>query len=196
MNIVQSLEVFKADLNNDTLSEHKLVEKHILFGTPYIFSSNEPLYYELKQEVADKFELSTTKVIVVGSAKLGFSIAPRKLWRPINDESDIDVVIISEELFDRFWKELHIFNVNLISRTDAEDKLYKEFLEYFFKGWIRPDKFPFSYSFKQEWFDFFRDISYKKYDKRKVTGAIFKNEYFFTQYHKANLRRLRTGRSR
>ncbi|CAM4516494.1 hypothetical protein [Paenibacillus typhae] len=193
MDVEQLLGNFKEDLGNQELSEAELVERHILFGTPYLFNANEQLYFELKREIANKFTLSTTQIVVVGSAKLGFSIAPTKLWRTVNDESDIDAVIISEELFDHFWKQLHTFNINLTSRSFTEDKLYRNFLDYFFKGWIRPDKFPFSYPFKQEWFDFFGSISYKKYDKRKVTGAVFKNEYFFKQYHEANLRKLRAG---
>jgi len=64
-------------------------------------------------------------------------------------------------------------------------------LEYFFKGWIRPDKFPFDYKSRGDWSEFFKSISYKKYDKRKISGAIFRDEFFFEQYHISNIKNLR-----
>jgi predicted nucleotidyltransferase len=100
------------------------------------------------------------------------------LWKEIDDDSDIDVVIISEKLFDYFWEELFKYNVKAQSRTEIDEQKYAKFLEYFFKGWLRPDYFPFKYRGRAEWLDFFGDISYKKYDNRKVTCGLFKNEFF------------------
>ena len=128
---------------------------------------------------------------MVGSAKLGFSIAPKKLWANFSEESDIDIVVISEQVFDDYWKELLNFNINVKARTEHEDKNFREFLEYFLKGWIRPDLFPFSYSQKDKWFDFFKTISYGKYGNYKIAGAIFRNEYFFEEYHIRNITKLR-----
>ena len=110
--------------------------------------------------VAQKFGLNPQDVIMVGSAKLGFSISPLQRWQPFHGESDIDVAIISPDIFDRFWKELYDFNIKLTDRTPKEDKQYYIFLDYFFKGWLRPDFFPFSYVGRKEWFDFFKSIYY------------------------------------
>lgn len=136
---------------------------------------------------------SLNSIIVVGSAKLGFSIAPHKRYRDILDESDIDVAIIDDELFDSYWEKLFEFNINIKSRSEKDQETYDKFLQYFFRGWLRPDLFPFEYKGKNEWFDFFNKISYKKYDKRKVAAAIYKNEYFFKQYHKSAIKILREG---
>jgi predicted nucleotidyltransferase len=191
--ISEYLKVFKDDLRDEKQTDTDIVDKYVLFGTPYIFRGDENKYLSLKQVIASQFGVSHTDVIMVGSAKLGFSIAPRKLWKEIHDESDIDMAIISEQLYDEYWRQLLEFNINLTYRTEQEDKLYKEFLEYFFKGWLRPDKFPFSFPAKQVWFDFFKSISYKAYDKRKITGAIYRNEYFFKKYHEINIKKLRSG---
>lgn len=185
------LDEFKSSLLDSSYTDIELVDRFIMFGTPFIFNENEPLYFDLKKEVSNFFGTSINNVLVVGSAKLGFSIAPKKRFRPIQDDSDIDVAIVSDELFDTYWEKLFKFNINLVSRNETEQALYDKFLAYFFRGWLRPDYFPFRYAGKQEWFDFFKSISYKKYDKRKVTGAIYKNEFFFKKYHEANIRNLR-----
>lgn len=187
-------EEFKEELRNKNITDAEIVEKYISFGTPYIFSENESLYYELKTEIANFFSIGSKKnIIVVGSAKLGFSIAPSKRFRDIHDESDIDVAIIDEELFDSYWEKLFEFNINIKSRSQKEQDTYDKFLSYFFRGWLRPDLFPFEYKGKDEWFDFFNQISYKKYDKRKVNAAIYKNEFFFNQYHTGAIKLLREG---
>lgn len=189
--IEQRKKSFKTELNNDLISDVVIIRKNLLHGNPIIYNENEELYFFLKQKVANYFKVSTTKIVMVGSAKLGFSIAPKKLWNNFNDESDIDIVVISEQVFDNYWKELLNFNINVKARSEQEDKNFREFLEYFLKGWIRPDLFPFDYPKKNEWFEFFRSISYGKYGNYKIAGAIFRNEYFFEQYHLRNISKLR-----
>jgi predicted nucleotidyltransferase len=170
-----------------------IVQKHIVHGTPYIFKDDEDKYFDLKRKVASNFSEHYTNIYMVGSAKLGFSIAPRKLWKPFDMDSDIDIVIISPKLFELLWEEIHEFNIALTSRSEKEEEKYKRFLDYFFRGWIRPDLFPFNYSKKVEWFNFFSSISYDKYGERKITGAIYHSFSFFEQYHISNIANLRLG---
>lgn len=185
-------DAFIQELTNIEYSDEELVERYIEFGTPAIFADCEQKYYDLRREISEQFPVTSKKnIIIVGSAKLGFSIAPRKRFRDIQDDSDIDVAIVDEELFDTYWERLFEFNINVKSRSDREEELYQKFLQYFFKGWLRPDLFPFNFKGKREWFDFFSAISYKEYDKRKVAAAIYKNEYFFKKYHVENIKSLR-----
>lgn len=183
------------DFKNDLLSFESgyLVDKYLISGNPYIFESNTGLYFDLKNELASHFHVRILDIFMVGSSQLGFSIAPKKLWTKIDEkkDSDIDMVIISESLFDTFWKDLLDFRVELTSRNECQDINYRKFVDYFFKGWLRPDLFPFNYNNRNEWFDFFKELSYKKYDKRKVTCAVFRNEYFFKKYHTRNLDDIR-----
>ena len=187
-----TLPEFQEILKSKTVSDLEIVQTHISFGQPYIFD-NEKIYFKLKKTISDHFNVGHEKVIMVGSAKLGFSIAPNKLWRSFNDESDIDMVVIDEQLFDSFWKDLYNFEIELIDRTTEDQKRYIKFLKYFFRGWIRPDLFPFKFNGKNEWEEFFKSISYKDYGERKITGAIFKNMFFFENYHQINIRNLRLG---
>ena len=75
---------------------------------------------------------------MVGSAKLGFSIAPSKLWKPFDGESDIDIVVVSEKSFTEYWSKLFLFNSNTF-RNEQDAERYEKFKDYFFRGWIRPD---------------------------------------------------------
>jgi hypothetical protein len=196
--IDERIERFKSTLEGH---EHEkiIVQKYIVHGTPYIFKDDDDKYFDLKREVAAYFseEYNTsehyTNIHMIGSAKLGFSIAPNKLWKPFTLESDIDIVVVSPKLFEKLWESIHEFNISLISRTDREDKIYQNFLKYFFKGWIRPDLFPFEYPAKTQWFEFFKSISYKKYGPQKIACALYHSFNFFEKYHVENVSKLRRG---
>jgi hypothetical protein len=52
--------------------------------------------------------LAEADIRVVGSARHGFSMRPRNHLRAFTDESDIDVVVVNETLFDWLWIALLI----------------------------------------------------------------------------------------
>lgn len=183
----------KKDLLDASLSDSDILNKYILCGDPFIFSGNVGLYASLKSKIAQHFTIDITKVHMVGSAKLGFSIARPKLWKPFNDESDIDMVVVSENVFDRLWEEISDLNISLYDRSEQDDQKFNSFLKYFFRGWIRPDLLPLRYHKTQMWFEYFRSISYKEFGSYKITGAIFRNEFFFRKYHETNINIIRKG---
>lgn len=184
---------FITKLKNQSINNQEIVQRYITHGASFVFDEDEDKHFRLKKLISDNFNLSPENVIMVGSAKLGFSIAPSKLWKSFDEESDIDMVIVSDVIFDDFWVDLYDFNLELTSRTEAEQNRFNRFLNYFFKGWIRPDLFPFSYNKKDEWFEFFRTISYGEFGARKITGAIFRNSYFYENYHIRNVKNIRLG---
>ena len=167
--IIERLTKFQADLVRLSISE--LVRRHITFGDCYILS--EDSYYALKAEVADHFSLHPSEVIVVGSAKQGFSIAPNKRYQHFGDTSDIDVTIVSQTLFDRIWDEVWWFN----HQGGYWPKL-PDFREYLFRGWMRPDKLPPSDRFEiaNEWWEFFRELTRsERYGPYKIRGALYRS---------------------
>ena len=188
-----TVDEFKDKLKNMAISDLEIVQGCITHGQAFVFKDDEEKYFKLKQTIAQEFGLNPQNVIMIGSAKLGFSISPLKRWQPFHDESDIDIVIISPGIFDRFWKELYDFNIKLMDRTEEEEKRYYRFLDYFFRGWLRPDVFPFSYVGRKEWLDFFKSISYGEFGDHKIAGAVFRDWDFYEAYHTSNIREIRNG---
>lgn len=89
------------------LDSHRILAKvFLLEGTPYVFEQSPMKYVIFREQVADQFNIGSQDVCIVGSAKLGFSPSPHKYGTPFKDTSDVDVVIISEPLFDRGSREL------------------------------------------------------------------------------------------
>ncbi len=80
-------------------SHNVLAKVFLLEGTPYVFASSPMKYVIFREQVAERFSVGSQDVCIVGSAKLGFSPSPVKFGKEFKEESDVDVVVISEELF-------------------------------------------------------------------------------------------------
>lgn len=170
------LDEYKKDLS--TLTAIQIVRKHILYGESCILPQDK--YFDLRSKIAERFQLHPNEVLVVGSAKLGFSIVPNKLYRPFCDESDIDVAIVSSKLFDEIWET--VFSYNHEGGYWSE---YHEFIRYFFRGWIRPDKLPRSSVFqvRKDWWEFFREVARSgMYGEYNIAGALYKSWFFLENY--------------
>jgi hypothetical protein len=174
--IAQSIERFKSDLR--VMTPIQVVRRHVIHGG--CIAIKDSAYFDLRSEVAEKFGVHPNEVLVVGSGKLGFSIAPAKMYRYFSDASDIDVVIVSRLLFEKIWKSVHEF----YSQGGYSDRSV-DFKHYLFQGWIRPDKLPTEnrFKFSLEWWEFFNRLSASgKYSAFKVRGALYFDWYYLEAY--------------
>ncbi|WP_434999785.1 hypothetical protein ACRZ5S_18190 [Vibrio scophthalmi] len=199
---VRELKDFKSDCMS--LKEDIVVQKHLVDGTSYFFQ----LYYDeaeefvFKKSLAESLDVHIRDIAIVGSGKLGFSIKPSqsdsRLYQfkvfdqdfdedPSNKKSDLDVAIVSGQLFD---EQL----VSLYNHTDAYmDTVFSggaknQFAKYVLKGWIRPDKLPDDYTISPTINNVQEELS-NKY-KRDVNIGIYKSWYYFEQYHRNNIQTL------
>lgn len=90
-----------------TLDNHRVLAKvFLLEGTPYVFEKSPMKYVIFREQLADRFNVGSQDVCIVGSAKLGYSPTPHSYGVPFSKTSDVDVVIISEPLFYKGSRQL------------------------------------------------------------------------------------------
>jgi hypothetical protein len=172
----ERLKTFRAELPRRDVPD--LVQRHITYGDCFTLSATS--YIDLKARIAHNFGIHTSEVLVVGSAKLGFSIVPEKRYRPFGESSDIDVALCSNELFDAIWKDVFDYWARPEFWPGLDD-----FRRYLFRGWMRPDKLPPEKSFtrSQEWWEFFRKLTMEgTFGPYKIRGALYKSWYFLEKY--------------
>ena len=178
-----NLASFQDELNglNDGDELLDFCRKRVLHGLPYVFLGREDEYYEFRKLISEKFDIPFHEVYITGSGKLGFS--PFKL-KDFDYDSDIDVAIVSPNLFELFLKDICIFQWDIresrMKVDNVEMKMYHSFLEYGALGWMRPDKLPVSFQMagiKGDWFEFFDSISYNQscVGDYKVNAGVFKS---------------------
>ena len=171
---VENLKNFKNDLK--ILSPIEMFRKYFVDDKCYILDETQQV--KLKSKICDKFNVQYNNIIIVGSGKLGFSIKPDKRFVCFGEESDIDIAIISTELFVEYW-----YRTNKYVEDNA---LYKNY-EYFCKklsqnGWLRPDLLP-RIDIQTDWFDFFSELTASRaFNNIKLTAGVYYNYHFLEDY--------------
>lgn len=183
------IEEFKKDLK--TYDNIHMVSK-------YFYNDYKPAaisldaYHALRWEIKEHFNLeSILDVFLVGSARLGFSIKPTAQFRHFNDDSDLDIVIVSKSLFEQYWKAARNSNVSL---EDWKSRGVYE--DYFFKGWMRPDKLRCGGEELdvKNWWKYFGNLSRsRKYGPYSINGGLYYSLDFLEHYQCDAIERIRTS---
>lgn len=173
---LDKLASFKSDCLSLTVSE--IVTKHIVLASPFAIESN--IFNQLQIEIGRHFGIHPSTIIMVGSGKLGFSIAPDKRYQPFGNESDIDIAVVSENLYRQIWQEVFTYD-NSVRNWISREK----FGIYHLKGWIRPDKLPAAHTFNRtkEWWEFFQSLTASnRFGPYKIRAGLFFSMDFLESY--------------
>ena len=158
-----------------------LARKIFLSYQTQVFRKNEDVEFKIKDSIKNHLKIPFLSIQVAGSAKTGFSFFNQTLFTP--GKSDLDVSILSLELYNRFLEVIHaetkgftdltVFPLYYGKRTDSQ------FLSNMKKGFINPFFMP-DCTEKTEWLDFFRHLSNNYYKLFKnINAGIYASEYFF-----------------
>ncbi|WP_316633759.1 hypothetical protein [uncultured Flavobacterium sp.] len=169
-------------------------QKHYFHGNPAVFDNRENEYYYFRKRIADQFKIGFFEVLIVGSSKFGFS--PYKFSK-FSLNSDIDVVLFNEKLFDDFHNLISEYQYQIrnqkIRLNESQLKQHQKFIRYFVMGWMRPDLLPQNTSefkeLKENWDDFFKSISHSKSEVGNyiVKGGLFKSYYYAEKYYRSSI---------
>lgn len=198
------LTAFKADLIALSVNEMftKYIAPEVCHGLPDIDQ------LALRQAVADRFDLTLANVMIVGSAKIGFTLTykeaknafeeDRPPFSSFSDQSDVDVAIISDSLFDDIWKRsFEFWHSSGYSEANQYWPRGKNFREYFFRGWMRPDMLPneASIQIKNEWFEFFRYVTNAGFaGDYPIKAGVYREQYFLERYQSQSLEKAKIDR--
>lgn len=172
------MEDFKADLTR--LSSLQIVRKHVFNGQSKIL--DDDMVYELKEDVCSYLQVDFNDVLLVGSGKMGFSIKPTRRYGQFNDDSDLDLAIVSPFLFQKVWKEAFLYKKSGAYWTQSAS-----FFQFLSEGWVRPDMLPSSkyFEFTGKWWDFFNELTKStKYGPYKIRAGLYQSWFFLEEYQK------------
>jgi hypothetical protein len=178
---------FEAILRDKPVSE--FVQEYLFDGTPWCFSSNPQVYHDFRKEICNQFRIHPRNFTVVGSAKLGFSLAPHKYGRPFSDDSDIDVVLVSDDLYQELWLQLIEFRKSTwyaLSRKNKEN--FSKLQSSMFYGSIRFDQLTSDFNFARDWWKFFNTLSRdSRFGPRRIRAMIFKSWRHVSIYYEGGI---------
>lgn len=178
---------FRASLATD-IGTSQIVQRYMLHGECVAITEDQ--HFELKRKIAEAYSLEVNQeVFVVGSAKLGFSIAPHKRYADFHDRSDVDVAIVSRGLFESVWHQVHTYSEG--GGFWEKQPQYRKYLE---RGWIRPDLLPKGdgFPFTQEWLEFFMGLRRSgEFGPFKIAAGIYYDIRFLESYQERSVAKCR-----
>ena len=172
-----------------------ILDRHVLTGLPACFSEDPGMHDVMMDSLARGLRVGREDIRVVGSARMGFSLAPKKFGQKFNKFSDIDIVVVSPEHFDSSWIDIvtkrrvrwsslrAATRKNLVSHRDNH---------YVYNGWIYPMGIVEAISIGGIWLNAFNGLStIPKLSGRQVSGRLYRSWDHAKFYHRRSLLRIK-----
>jgi hypothetical protein len=169
------------------------VQEYLFDGIPFCFKDNPNTFNLFRQMICSRFNIHPQNFTIVGSAKIGFSLSPEKYGKPFSDASDIDVILVSEELFQDLWLKLIEFKKTTVYRLSSYHKgRFHELQAIMFFGSIRLDMISNDFPFAREWWKFFNTLSIdERFGPRQIRAMIFKSWRHVSFYYEDGIRKVK-----
>ncbi|MDP8267446.1 MAG: hypothetical protein P9L97_01840 [Candidatus Tenebribacter davisii] len=151
-----------------------------------VFKDLHEIEFDVLDAISNFFKIPFTNVQVVGSAKTGYSYYQSKEF--VLGGSDLDVAIISSDLFIRYTEMVYDVTRGYTELTGFKDnKSIDEYKYYLLKGMFRPDLMP-NIPEKYEWFKFFNGLSKNYYELfNDINAGIYLSQFYFEKKQRKNI---------
>jgi len=166
----------------------------ILDKIPYPFKENKKQYANWRHKLSSMIEVDSSEIVIIGSGAFGISLNPYKNYRFYDDDSDIDVAIISEYFFNTSWRYLRNLGTEIHSMPPAAKQSVKDHVnKYVYWGTIATDKILPYLPFGSQWSIALQEMSKIEPTKnRNIKARIYKDFESLRAYQVNNLKKLRT----
>jgi hypothetical protein len=172
-------------------------------ATPYVFESSSQAWDLFRGELNSRLGVSHRDVRVVGSGRFGFSLTPGRDLSRFRDDSDIDVVVVNDGLFDELWLALLRAAYPRWPITGQIGPWLEERRAEVYTGFLTPLAVKLDIrivgakgrpvlDFTTRWFNAFKEAA--RHPTRRhadVTGRIYRTWQHADLYHLSSLRSLR-----
>lgn len=121
-------------------------------GLPSAFLTSPAVYEDLRGWLGSRLDVHPKEVTLIGSARIGYSLAPPPdFGRPFGARSDLDLSIVSSDLFQRVASAFSSFSIDyragaVTPRTQHERDLWEDNLAFgernIPRGFFDPNKVP------------------------------------------------------
>jgi len=76
-------------------------------GVPFAFRERPAVYESMRSWLASRLSVDPKEITLIGSARVGQSLSPSRLGRPFSSASDLDLAVVSSDLFARIAAEFN-----------------------------------------------------------------------------------------
>ncbi|OUL60390.1 hypothetical protein [Flavobacterium sp. AJR] len=117
-------------------TEKEIYDKYLLGQDVWYFQNNivdeDPLLYydKFKKFISSKLNIHFHNISIIGSAKTKFSFSPLKEFKEFNENSDFDIVLVSNELYIYFWSAFYEISQNqkINNYSNMTSNIFRKFI--------------------------------------------------------------------
>lgn len=181
------------EINNHFVDEFKddfqclpkdiVISKWILENTPYIFHGDKQHYLEVKSLLSKYLKVDSCSIIFVGSSSVGFSLSPNKNFKVFNDQSDIDIAVISHYYFDVAWRTIR--NLDYSNQPHQVQQVINDHRNrLIYWGTIATDKILGLLPFGQDWLEAIEKLKIDPiFENRDISFRLYQDHESLRLYH-------------
>lgn len=175
-------------------SHDSVFNSEILDSVPCVFGDDRSKYREWRTVISDSLNIDSSDVVIVGSAAAGFSMSPNKNLKPFDNESDIDVAIISDRHFTIAWHYLRSLNLTLARLDNRQRRSVQDHRQNkIFWGCIATDRILPILPFAKSWLTLQNELrNIPPTVNRDVNFRIYKDFQALRSYQEQGLKALKT----
>ena len=202
---ILTVEEFKDILRSG--SPEEVARDRVFGGDIYLAQKFPQVLTTLRKNLCPQFGLPEEDVTIVGSAKMGFSLDPDKFPAAFKKKGgDIDVVVVSEKLFDQFWEVFLAWHYPRRSAglTSVADRQWISLRrKNLYWGWFVPSEIEYTglslptvlkpiRDLKTRWFSAFQALSAQPaFLGRDVNGRLYRTWNHALWYHAFGLSEIK-----
>lgn len=171
----------------------EFVEAHIFDRIPALFRDNRQQYVDWKRTLASKIEVDAACITLVGSAAVGVSLNPAKGLKVFDEQSDIDVAVISPFHFSSGWRYLRMNGARRL-RVDRRTLIAwdEHVRRYIYWGTLATDRLLGVLPFGHDWLKATADMAaFEPTVGRSINLRIYADHDSLRAYQVAGIRALR-----
>lgn len=201
--MAHSLQVIKQDITD--LDCRQFYLRHIVRSENWYFENIlnyssadiSKISDDFRMTISESMGISFNSIMIVGSGKIGYSLSPTdKLFAPFctNGEngrkpSDIDVALISSDLYLKFWA---LFRKSYASKYNAT---YKKIYNEVYRGFINEKHIQEIDECRREWLPISSEskkiLADKLFIKHEITYRIYRSWEDFEEYNLKNIEKIK-----
>ena len=198
------IETIKSDVS--MLSVRDFYLKHIIRSDNWYFENILDIaptgiihvVDDFKAIISESLKISFNSIIMVGSGKIGYSLSPtEKLFQPFNDNekvrklSDVDIAIISDELFHKYWS---LFRKSFKPRYKV---FYPHIYQEIYRDYINERNILEVEGCRKEWTEIASESKKSLYNnlyfKHEISYRIYRNWEDFEEYNLQSISKIKRG---
>lgn len=195
------IEEIKADLENKT--EKQFYTEYLIKSPNWYFENvlgnnlEESIRIgdDAKLIISENFKISFNSVMMVGSGKIGYSLSPKKLFQPFNNDekvrkvSDLDFAIISSDLFNEYWMKFRK------SFKSQYKETYLHIYQDLYRGYINEKNIETVDGCRRDWNELVspskKELLTKLFIKNEISFRVYRSWEDFEDYNIQNIRTIK-----